>query len=641
MESIIEEEGAPSPPNAPTVAMDAKLMVATDRGEVNKLKDLVSKEDVMAMVVVTATSKKPSKDDQPPAGCINPLLLASARVGSWKALNFLLDREDAKKPPMMTPTQEFLQLLAGRIAVPADSDVEKGVDHEPAVPAEGAPLLKGVTPDGDTALHVVAGSGDDGDDFSKYAGIICDRDRDKDILFAKNNMGDTPLHSAVRAGSSKMVSHLIALAGRDSKLKLLRMENKRHETALHEAVRIEDGRILKVKDRRRPSLDAVPATDEDSKSPPEEKNLVKLLMDADPELANHPAQGISPLYLAILLEKDTTAVTLYEKSGGNLSYSGPDGQNALHVAVLRATNTVMIEELLEWNKSLITQGDKNGSMPLHFASSRHHNHLGFSCPPWVRKFWRTRISNIVAKVFEANPAALYQADNSGLFPIHIAASVGMRSTIEYFLEKFPSSAALRNAKGRTFLHVAIEKRKWKIVFFVCQTSFVEWILNMQDKDGNTALHLAIKRRNLMMCSALLGNKKVHLNLSNVKGYTPLDLSRSNLPRGMFYTMISESQIHEALQLFGAKHSGLRCDHIEEKYTRPLNQKEKKKHSDLIKDTTQMFIVGAVLIATVAFGANFAIPGGYKADDHLNGGTPTLAGRTWVQAFPSPFSSMDS
>ncbi|RCV19008.1 hypothetical protein SETIT_3G349300v2 [Setaria italica] len=568
MASINEEE-APSSPNAPTVAMDAKLMVAADRGDVKKLKGLLNKEDAMAMVVVTAaTSKKPSKEDQFPAGRINPLLLASACVGSWKALNFLLEREDAKKAPMVAPTQEFLELLAGgsgtkgRIAVSAAGDVEEGVDHEPAPPAAGA-LLKGVTPDGDTALHAVASNGDNGDDFLKCAGIICDRDRD--LLFAKNHMGDTPLHCAVRSGSSKMVSRLIALAeheGAEGKLKLLRMENERHETALHEAVRIEDGRILDDQE----TLYAV-LTDEDIRSPghkgdadgggaPEEKNMVRLLMGSDPELANYPAKGISPLCLAILLEKDTIAVTLYKKSGGNLSYSGPDGQNALHVAVLGATstNTGMVEVLLRLNRSLPTQGDKHGSTPLHFASSLHQDSSGFFwCPPWIRNYWRTRISNIVAKVFEANPAALY--------PIHVAASVGTTSTVEFFLQKSPSSAGLRNAKGRTFLHVAVEKRRREIVSFT-----------------------------------------------------------------------AESRIHMVLKLFGAKHSGLRCDHIEQKHRRPLNQKEKKKESNLIKDTTQMFIVVAILIATVAFGATFAIPGGYKADDHLNGGTPTLAGRYIFDAY---------
>nr|CAB3466048.1 unnamed protein product [Digitaria exilis] len=302
MASICEE--APTPPDAQTVAMDAKLMVATDHGDVNKLKDLLNKEDAMAMVVVTTTSKKPSeKDDQTPAGRINPLLLASAHHGSWKALHFLLEREDAGRPPMATPTQEFLALLrvgkgAIEVPLPATGDVEdqRVKDHpqlDEALPASGR-ILKGVTPDGDTALHAVAMNGN-GEDFLKYADtadIICGRDME--LLFAKNHRGDTPLHCAARAGAHKMVSHLIALAGReggaDRKLELLRMANERRETALHDAVRVEDGAMLKD----RASLEAV-LTDEDSKQAPEEKSMVKLLMDADPGLANYPANGISPL----------------------------------------------------------------------------------------------------------------------------------------------------------------------------------------------------------------------------------------------------------------------------------------------------------------------------------------------------------
>jgi hypothetical protein len=53
---------------------------------------------------------------------------------------------------------------------------------------------------------------------------------------------------------------------------------------------------------------------------------------------------------------------------------------------------------------------------------------------------------------------------------------------------------------------------------------------------------------------------------------------------------------------------------------------------MIKDSTQTLGIGSVLIATVAFGANFALPGGYRADDHPNGGTPTLAGTYAFDAF---------
>lgn len=68
------------------------------------MKNLLNKEDATAMVVVTAARSLPRRTT-------SPLLLASAHHGSWKALNLLLEREDARRPPMVTPTQQFLELL--------------------------------------------------------------------------------------------------------------------------------------------------------------------------------------------------------------------------------------------------------------------------------------------------------------------------------------------------------------------------------------------------------------------------------------------------------------------------------------------------------------------------------------------------
>uniref|UniRef100_A0ACD5XZE0 Uncharacterized protein n=1 Tax=Avena sativa TaxID=4498 RepID=A0ACD5XZE0_AVESA len=330
MSSINGEEAASSV-DAATVAMDTKQVVGTDRGGGGCHDDGCGdgeEEDAVA----TARSKKPSKEDQSHGGSINPLLLLSARKGASKALNYFLEREDAQIQPMMIITPEFLEFLdregnlEGKSVASAARDVEEGVDPQPAPPLAAGALLKGVTPDGDTALHVVASNGD-GKDFLRYASVIYERDIG--LLFVKNHRGDTPLHCAARAGNIEMASHLIDLAGHegpDRKLALLRMENKHHETALHDAIRTEDGKILGHNDR-----DASLHAD----GPPEKRTIVKLLMGADPQLANYPAKGISPLYLAISLEKSTIALTLHGESGGNLSYSGPDGQNALYLAVLR------------------------------------------------------------------------------------------------------------------------------------------------------------------------------------------------------------------------------------------------------------------------------------------------------------------
>ena len=53
---------------------------------------------------------------------------------------------------------------------------------------------------------------------------------------------------------------------------------------------------------------------------------------------------------------------------------------------------------------------------------------------------------------------------------------------------------------------------------------------------------------------------------------------------------------------------------------------------MLKDSTQSQSIGPVLIASVTFGAMFALPGGYRADTSKKGGTPTLAGTLPFHAF---------
>lgn len=286
----------------------------------------------------------------------------------------------------------------------------------------------------------------------------------------------------------------------------------------------------------------------------------------------------------------------------------------MHAAVLRGTE--LTKKVLEWNSDLTTQTDESGSTPLHFAAAL----LGQSLQ-----------GSVCCQVLEANSAALYQSDHNGLFPIHVAASVGERGTIIMFLNKSPTSAGLRDSMGRTFLHVAAEKKKVRIVSFVCRNRSLSSILNMQDNDGNTALHLAIQTGSLPMFCALLGNRQIRLNLPNKKRQTALDMSQYKIPSGFFDDQNSEARIHFALKVVSARSGGCRQDHFEENYNDQLKHYEKEELAK-VKDSTQTLCIAVVLIATMTFGATFALPGGYRADEHTNGGTPTLSGSYAFDAF---------
>lgn len=88
-----------------------------------------------------------------------------------------------------------------------------------------------------------------------------------------------------------------------------------------------------------------------------------------------------------------------------------------------------------------------------------------------------------------------------------------------------------------------------------------------------------------------------------------------------------------LKQVGSEHYHDRRDHIEEIYSRRVVSKEDlAEELDKMQESTQTLGIGSVLIVTVTFGAMFALPGGYRADDHPYGGTPTFSGRYAFHAF---------
>ena len=98
----------------------------------------------------------------------------------------------------------------------------------------------------------------------------------------------------------------------------------------------------------------------------------------------------------------------------------------------------------------------------------------------------------------------------------------------------------------------------------------------------------------------------------------------------------EAQIHLTLTHAGAVKGVHRQDHLlEDNITLGVVNAafDESKETEVLKESTGALCIGSVLIATVTFGATFAVPGGYITDDHSNnGGTPVLARRYAFDAF---------
>jgi hypothetical protein len=103
------------------------------------------------------------------------------------------------------------------------------------------------------------------------------------------------------------------------------------------------------------------------------------------------------------------------------------------------------------------------------------------------------------------------------------------------------------------------------------------------------------------------------------------------PISLSFVQNSETKINFALKVVNARSGSCRRDHFEENYNHQLQHTQREELKNM-KESTHTLCIGAVLIATVTFSATFALPGGYIADEHTNGGTPTLAGRYAFDAF---------
>ncbi|KQJ93907.1 hypothetical protein BRADI_3g07405v3 [Brachypodium distachyon] len=491
----------------------------------------------------------------------------AAQRGDWQRIERLLSRRgDAAAAPQAHDdvVVHIEEAVAGAVHVEMSYAMTPG---------------EAVTMAGDSVLHVVASRGD-GEEFL--------RARRRSIASPATSSSPPTkkaiLHSAARAGLGRMVTHLIALAsavsdhvdGEKAK-EFLRMQNEQGETALHEAVRLGS------------------------------RDLVDRLMAVDPELARvPPADGASPLYLAVSLGHFSIAWQLHEKDNA-LSYSGPDGRSALHAAVLKSEG--MTKMLLEWNRDLIKQAERpTGSTALHFASS-----------------WG--LHEAISLLLAADPSLAYQPDSNGSFPIHVAAFTKQVKAVSVLLDGRHDCSELRDANGRTFLHVAVVEESQPVVRYACRSkhqNFGSLFMNMQDNDGNTALHLAVQVGNLWIFNLLMENRLVKLDLTNNKGQTPRDLSSTLMPLGIQYALNGRVMIDELLRDAGAVHGIYKLLH-----QRGLNEKEA---AQKITEATQTVGISSVLITTVAFAVAFTLPGGYRADDHENGGSPTLAGHYAFDVF---------
>ncbi|KAF2909838.1 ankyrin repeat-containing protein At5g02620 [Oryza sativa Japonica Group] len=416
-----------------------------------------------------------------------------------------------------------------------------------------------VTAERNTVLHVAAEKGHIELIKELYHRFI----KDNNFLSRRNSALNTPLHCAAREGHTGTVTTLVHLA-QDRVENIMGCQNTAGDTALHLAARHGHG-----------------AT-------------VEALVAAHAKATELNKVGVSPLYLAVM-SRSVPAVRAIVTTCSDASAVGPSSQNALHAAVFRSLE--MVHLLLQWKPELASQVDCNGSTPLHFAASDGNSKI-------IRAIMAT-----------APPGTVYMKDSDGLSALHVAAKLGHADVVKQLIGIRPDAVELRDSHGETFVHSAVREKRSSIVSLAIKKhKQVGGLLDAQDGDGNTPLHIAVVAGAPGIVNALLQKGKVQTDVLNDDGHTPLDLASTS---PSLFNMV---RFVMALVAFGAQCRPQRNDHL----------KPWSGHDNIgkgIERTSDSLAVVAVLIATVAFAAGFNMPGGYTND-----GSASLEGMSLFRWF---------
>ena len=103
----------------------------------------------------------------------------------------------------------------------------------------------------------------------------------------------------------------------------------------------------------------------------------------------------------------------------------------------------------------------------------------------------------------ANSSLAYIPDNEGLYPVHIASIVGNVNIVCKFMEICLNYDELLDNKRRNILHCAVEHGRIQVVWHICRNPKSARMMNARDGEGNTPLHLAVKKGHTLIFSLLM------------------------------------------------------------------------------------------------------------------------------------------
>ncbi len=332
-------------------------------------------------------------------------------------------------------------------------------------------------------IHDAAGNGD----LEKVKALLKDN---PNLVFSKDNGGETPLHWAADGGHKDVAELLLA-----NKAEVNAIDNN-GRTPLHYAAENGDAGMTKLLLDHKADANA---KDKNGKTPlhvARNSDVAELLLDNKADVNSKDKSGNTPLHTA---NNDFGVAHLLRQHGGVDLF----GDFCLYV---ESGNLVEIKALLKDYPDLISSKDDSGARPLHWAAITSHKDA--------------------AELLLANKANVNAKDNAGKTPLYVAASQGYGGFVGAFegredvAELLITSGADVNAKddaGETPLSAAADSG-FKYVAELLLANKAD--VNAKTAKGETALFKAVSGGYKDVAELLLANK-ADVNAKTHDGNTPL------------------------------------------------------------------------------------------------------------------------
>ncbi|XP_030958766.1 ankyrin repeat-containing protein At5g02620-like [Quercus lobata] len=321
---------------------------------------------------------------------------------------------------------------------------------------------------------------------------------------------------------------------------------------------------------------------------------------------------------------------------------------ALHVAV-RKGEKKNVKLLIDEDPTLALMTNKAEESPLFLAVDREFYDIALEilklekCSPEGRKNMNA-LHAAVIRTYKYK---------EGMSALHISANKGHVDVMDTLIKRCPDICELLDNKGRTALHYAVESGMPKTVKFLLRKEEFQNLINEQDEEGNTPLHLAATRGYAMIVQSLSLFSKVDNVIKNKADRTTLDILRSKTQKNILFWLADEMPLGPFIPFFrynigylpsletvatretkeahsietatngeghhdqnkvSKKELNVEGNNNEEKKTEAPCQKAQDNHPVQKEESSQILastsLMVATIVATVAFQAACQDPGGY-------------------------------